>query len=147
MLSLLVSSGLSSLDAILGGEGYPEKSAVLAVGAPGVGKEALGYWFTQAGLVQSDFCLYITRLSVREVLQDEKAFGIEDQQRVPLWMAGDGGQIKYNMSDLASLSYNIKEVLEKNSDRRIRVEPGAGMRSETLGIAKNHHSTRKILKT
>jgi KaiC/GvpD/RAD55 family RecA-like ATPase len=26
------------------------KSAVLAVGAPGIGKEALGYWFTYSGL-------------------------------------------------------------------------------------------------
>jgi hypothetical protein len=29
------------------------------------------------------------------------------QQRVPLWLAGEGGQIKYDVNDLASLSYNI----------------------------------------
>jgi KaiC/GvpD/RAD55 family RecA-like ATPase len=102
-------------------DGYPDKSAVLVVGPPGIGKEALGYWFTQTGLVQGDFCLYVTRLSVREVLHDVKGFGIDMQQRVPLWLASEGGQIKYDVNDLASLSYNIKEVLKKNSGRRMRV--------------------------
>ncbi len=121
MLSVLVSSGLSSLDSVLGGEGYPEKSAVLVVGPPGIGKEALGYWFTHSGLIQNDFCLYTTRLSVREVLQDVKAFNVDFSQRVPFWFASEGGQIKFDINDLSSLSYNIKEVLKKNADRRIRV--------------------------
>jgi len=116
----LASSGIPVLDKLLV-DGYPDKSAVLVVGPPGIGKEALGYWFTQAGLVQGDFCLYVTRLSVREVLQDVKGFGIDMQQKVPLWMAGDGGQIKYNVNDLASLSYNIKDILKQNASRRIRV--------------------------
>ncbi len=41
--------------------------------------------------------------------------------RVPLWLAGDGGQIKYDINDLAALSYNIKDVLKNNSNRRIKV--------------------------
>jgi KaiC/GvpD/RAD55 family RecA-like ATPase len=102
-------------------DGYPDQSAVLVVGPPGIGKEALGYWFTKTGLVQGDFCLYATRLSVREVLQDLKGFGIDMQQKVPLWLSSDGGQIKYNVNDLASLSFNIKEVLKQNANRRIRV--------------------------
>jgi KaiC/GvpD/RAD55 family RecA-like ATPase len=102
-------------------DGYPDKSAVLVVGPPGIGKEALGYWFTKTGLVQGDFCLYVTRLSVREVLQDVKGFGIDMQQKVPLWLSSDGGQIKYNVNDLASLSFNIKEVLKQNANRRIIV--------------------------
>ncbi len=116
----MVSSGVPALDPLLG-DGYPDKSTILVVGPPGIGKEALGYWFTQTGLTQGDFCLYVTRLSVKEVLQDEKGFGIDTQQRVPLWLASDGGQIKYDISDLASLSFNIKEVLKKNSTRRIRI--------------------------
>jgi len=43
------------------------------------------------------------------------------QQKVPLWMASDGGQIKYDVNDLAALSFNIKDVMKKNSNRRIRV--------------------------
>jgi circadian clock protein KaiC len=117
----LVSTGVPSLDNLLGRDGYPDKSAILVVGPPGIGKEALGYWFTHSGLVQGDFCLYVTRLSVREVLQDEKGFGIDTQQKVPLWFASGGGQIKYDVNDLAGLSFNIKEALKQNSTRRIRI--------------------------
>ena len=119
--TVLVSTGLRSLDDILGSDGYPDRSAILVIGPPGIGKEALGYWFTEAGLLQGDFCLYVTRLSVKEVLQDEKGFGIDNQQKVPLWFASDGGQIKYDVNDLAGISYNIKEVLKKNPSRRIKI--------------------------
>jgi circadian clock protein KaiC len=116
----LVTSGVAALDPLLG-DGYPDKSTILVVGPPGIGKEALGYWFTRSGLVQGDFCLYVTRLSVKEVLQDEKGFGIDTQQKVPLWCASDGGQIKYDVNDLAGLSYNIKEALKQNPGRRVRI--------------------------
>jgi len=79
----LTSTGVSSLDNLLGSDGYPDKSAILIVGPPGIGKEALGYWFTHSGLVQNDFCLYATRLSTREVLQDVKAFNVDFSKRVP----------------------------------------------------------------
>jgi KaiC/GvpD/RAD55 family RecA-like ATPase len=115
-----VSSGIPSLDPLLD-DGYPDRSTILVVGPSGIGKEALGYWFTHSGLTQGDFCLYVTRLSVKEVLQDEKGFGIETRQRVPVWLASDGGQIKYDVNDLAGLSYNIKEVLKQNAGRRIRI--------------------------
>jgi circadian clock protein KaiC len=114
------SSGIPALDSIIG-DGYPDKSTVLVVGPPGIGKEALGYWFTQSGLLQGDFCLYVTRLSVREVLQDVKGFGIDMQQKVPFWVASEGGQVKYDVNDLANLSFNIKDVLKKNAGRRMRV--------------------------
>lgn len=117
----MASSGIPALDKLLA-DGYPDKSTILVVGPPGIGKEALGYWFTQSGLVQSDFCLYVvTRLSVREVLQDVKGFGIDYSQRVPLRFASDGGQLRYEVNDLAALSFNIKDVLKRNSNRRIRV--------------------------
>lgn len=116
----MVSSGVAALDPLLG-DGYPDKSTILVVGPPGIGKEALGYWFTHSGLIQGDFCLYVTRLSVKEVLQDEKGFGVDTQQKVPLWFASDGGQIKYDVNDLAGLSFNIKEVLKQNAGRRVRI--------------------------
>ena len=116
----MASSGIPALDKLLV-DGYPDKSAILVVGPPGIGKEALGYWFTQTGLVQGDFCLYVSRLAVREVMQDIKGFGIDMQQKVPFWFSSDGGQIKYDVNDLASLSYNIKDVLNKNANRRVRI--------------------------
>jgi KaiC/GvpD/RAD55 family RecA-like ATPase len=116
----LVSSGIPALDKLLA-DGYPDKSSILVVGPPGIGKEALGYWFTQTGLIQGDFCLYVTRLSVREVLQDLKGFGVDMQQKIPLWLAGEGGQIKYDVNDLAALSFSVKETLRQNAGRRIRI--------------------------
>ena len=117
----MVSSGDFALDKILGGEGYPAQSTILVIGPPGIGKEALGYWLIKSGLEQGDFCLYLTRLPVKEVLLDQKAYGIDNSQRVPLWFATDGGQIKYDMNDLSGLSYKIKEVLKQNQGRRIRI--------------------------
>ncbi|MDG6910410.1 MAG: hypothetical protein JRN08_08585 [Nitrososphaerota archaeon] len=116
----MASSGIPAIDRLLA-DGYPDKSAVLVVGPPGIGKEALGYWFTQSGLAQGDFCLYVTRLPVREVLQDVKGFGVDMQQKVPLWLSGEGGQIRFDVNDLASLSFNVKEVLKQNANRRIRI--------------------------
>jgi len=117
----LVSTGVPSLDDLLGKDGYPDRSSILVVGPPGIGKEALGYWFSQSGLVQGDFCVYVTRLPVREVLQDLRGFGIDLQQKVPVWLASEGGQIKFDVNDLATFSFNLKEVLKQNSNRRMRI--------------------------
>jgi KaiC/GvpD/RAD55 family RecA-like ATPase len=113
-------SGIEALDEILGG-GYPSRSTILIVGSAGIGKEALGYWFTYSGLDQNDFCIYLSRLSAREVLHDIRGFGVDFSKRVPLWYAGDGGQIKLNMNDLAGISTNIREIARKNSNRRLRI--------------------------
>jgi KaiC/GvpD/RAD55 family RecA-like ATPase len=117
----LASSGFPSLDKLLGHEGYPDRSAILAVGPPGIGKEALGYMFTYNGLQENDLCMYGTTLSTRDVLQDIGAFGIDISKKVPLWYAVSGGQLTYNVNDLASISFNIKDVLKKNSGRRTRI--------------------------
>lgn len=117
----LASSGIPALDQIIGSDGFPDGSVVLIVSPPGIAKEVLCYWFSQAGLIQNDFCFHITKLSVRDVLRDAKAFGVDYSQRVPLWMASQGGQIKLDLNDLAGLSYNIKDVLGKNPGRRVRI--------------------------
>ena len=115
----MFSTGVDQLDRLLS-NGYPDRSSVLVVGPPGIGKEALGYWFTQRGLSQGDFCLYVTRLTVSEVLQDTRAFGIESLKAM-VWVARDGGQAKCDMNDLAGLSHSIKETLRENGDKPIRI--------------------------
>ena len=117
----MASSGVPALDSLLGGEGYPDRSAVLVVGPPGIGKEALGYWFMSTGLAQGDFCLYVSRLSVREILQDSKGFGIDMQKRVPFWLTSEGGLVKYDINDLSAFSFNVKDLLRQNVNRRIRI--------------------------
>jgi KaiC/GvpD/RAD55 family RecA-like ATPase len=117
---IMVSTGVEELDHLLK-DGYPDKSTILVVGPPGVGKEALGYWFSYSGLLQGDFCTYVTTLPVTDVMQDFRAYHVDLQQRVPLWVASAGGQLKCDVNDLASLSINIKEILRKNPDKRVRI--------------------------
>ena len=114
------STGLPALNQVLGGTGYPEKSAVLVVGPPGIGKEALGYWFVKSGLEQGDFCLYATRLSAEEVLQDQRAFGVDNPAGSLTWLESKDG-LKLNANDLAGSLDIILGVLRKNGSRRIRI--------------------------
>ncbi len=115
----MVSTGLEQLDSVLGGDGYPERSSILVSGPPGVGKEALGYWFTRSGLIAGDFCLYVTRLAVSEVLEDMKAFRISTY-KLPNFIAAEGGQSKFDINDLTSLSTSIKESIRRNAVNRKR---------------------------
>ena len=114
-------TGLSSLDQLLGSIGYPDRSVVLVVGPPGIGKEALGYWFIESGLEQKNFCLNVTRLPAREVLQDVKAFGIDFSEKGPFWFSSEGGQVRFDINDLSGLSINMKEILHENGNGKIRV--------------------------
>ncbi len=74
-----------------------------------------------SGLVQGDFCNFITRLPVREILRDAKGFGMDFKQTIPFFMATEGGQVRYDHRDLIALSVNIKGVLKQNANRRIRI--------------------------
>jgi len=117
----LLSSGLSGLDEMLGGTGYPEKSAILVIGPPVINKEAFGYWFTKAGLQVGDFCVHITRLSVREVQEDEKALGITEPPGSVEYLAREGGQVKLDLDNLESVLGQIEESLVRRRAHRARV--------------------------
>jgi len=117
----LPSTGIPALDRLLGETGYPEKSTVLIVGPPGIGKEALGYWFIKAGLEKGDFCLYATRLSAEEVLEDQRAFEIETSGNSLSWLTGQGGQLKLDSNDLPGLLEIILGSVKKNVPQRIRI--------------------------
>jgi KaiC/GvpD/RAD55 family RecA-like ATPase len=116
----LVSTGVQSLDGLLGTDGYPDRSAILVVGPPGIGKEALGYWFVHSGLVQGDYCLYVTHRPVTDVLRDMKGSGI-GSERVPDWIASSGAPLKCDLRDSTAISFNMKEAVHRNKERRVRV--------------------------
>jgi len=116
----LVTTGVPSLDHLLGEDGYPDKSSILVVGPPGIGKEVLGYWFVRSGLVQGDYCLYATHRPVSDVLRDMKGVGISTE-RVPEWISSSGSPVKCDLKDTTSISFNIKEAVHRNKDRRARV--------------------------
>jgi circadian clock protein KaiC len=64
-----VSTGLESLDRILGG-GYAARHIHLIEGAPGAGKTTLGLQFLLEGLRKGERCLYITLSESRDELLD-----------------------------------------------------------------------------
>jgi KaiC/GvpD/RAD55 family RecA-like ATPase len=115
----LVSTGVPTLDQVLN-DGYPDKSSILVLGQSGLGKQALGYWFTKSGLTQGDYCLYVTHRPVSDVTRDMKGFGI-GSDRVPDWIASSGSPLKCDLRETTSISYNIKQALARNSNRRIRI--------------------------
>jgi KaiC/GvpD/RAD55 family RecA-like ATPase len=114
----LVSTGVVALDELLGEGGYPDKSAILIIGPAGVGKQALGYWFMQNGLAQGEFCVYVTRLSVLEVIHDTKAFGIESSWDQTVWIATQGSETKFEVDNLENLGESIRKVLKMNENRK-----------------------------
>jgi len=114
------SSGIPALDNLLV-KGYPSKSAILVVGPSGSVKQSLLYHFIQDGLVRGDACLYVTRLSNKEVLEDAKGFGIDMDEKGLLWLSRDSDQARCDVGNLASLSFNIKEILRQNANRKIRI--------------------------
>lgn len=115
----MVSTGVPSLDQILN-DGFPDKSSILVLGQSGLGKQALGYWFTRSGLTQGDYCLYVTHRPVSDITRDMKGFGI-GMDRVPEWIASSGSAVKCDLRDTVSISYNVKQALARNADRRIRI--------------------------
>ncbi len=115
----MVSTGVPTLDQIIN-DGYPDRSSILVLGQSGLGKQALGYWFMRSGLTQGDYCLYVTHRPVSDVTRDMKGFGISTD-RVPEWIASSGSAVNCDLRDTTSISYNIKQALQRNPERRIRV--------------------------
>ncbi|MGD0638124.1 MAG: RAD55 family ATPase [Nitrososphaerales archaeon] len=116
----MVSTGVPSVDQLLGAEGYPDRSSILVIGPPGIGKEALGYWFTRSGLLHGDYCLYVTHRPVSDVLRDMKGMGV-GTERVPEWIANSGSPVRCDLRDYSAISYNVKQAVQRNPGRLARV--------------------------
>jgi KaiC/GvpD/RAD55 family RecA-like ATPase len=117
-----VSTGVPDLDKVLEGAGYPRNSAILIIGPPSLAKEALGYHFIQTGLDAGDVCLHATRLSAKEVAQDQKPYQTEHKGLEQSYLlAREGGQAKFDLKDPKGFLANLRELLKNNADRRIRI--------------------------
>ena len=114
-----MSTGVPLLDSLL--KGYPSRSAILVIGPSGSAKQSLLYRFIHDGLVRGDTCLYVSRLSTKEVLEDAKGFGIDMDEKRLYWLSRDSDQARFDLSDLAGLSFSIKEILRQNANHRIRI--------------------------
>lgn len=74
----------------------------------------------RSGLQQGDYCLYVTHRPVGDILRDMKAFGVP-ADRVPEWIASSGSPTKCDLEDFTSISFNLKQAVQKNASRRIRI--------------------------
>jgi circadian clock protein KaiC len=73
-----VSSGVSVLDAMLGGKGYYRGSSILVSGTAGVGKTSLCGHFVDAACRRRERCLYIaTEESPKQITRNMRSIGIE----------------------------------------------------------------------
>ena len=115
----MVSSGVPSLDRLLGGDGYLDSSAILLIGPTGRGKERVLYQFVRP-TASGDCSIYVTKSYVQEVIRDARANGIELGERV-VCVAGGGGQLSCDVENLAGLSYSLKDLLKKNTDHETRI--------------------------
>jgi TolB-like protein/Flp pilus assembly protein TadD/archaellum biogenesis ATPase FlaH len=115
----LTSTGVAALDRLLAG-GYPEKSAILIEGSSSNEKDMLGYEFIRSGLDLVESCLYISRLSRSEVIDDARAFGV-DLDRGTSWMCSEVGGKGFSADDLAGVSFGIKGALKERHDEKLRV--------------------------
>jgi len=106
-------SGLTSIDGLLGGSGYPDRSTVLVIGKADVEKELILYPFIFEGVRRSDSCLFVTGHSLDEVQRDARTAGFDLTDKGIFWIADEGGQLKYSANDLTRLSFDLKDSCEK----------------------------------
>jgi len=73
-----VSSGVSELDDMLGGEGYYRGSSVLVSGRAGTGKTSLGAHFVAAACRRGERCIYFAfEESMSQVVRNMRSIGID----------------------------------------------------------------------
>jgi len=73
-----VSSGISNLDAMLGGKGYYRGSTILVSGTAGTGKTSMGAHFLDAACRRGERCLYfLFEESPRQLLRNMRSIGLD----------------------------------------------------------------------
>jgi circadian clock protein KaiC len=73
-----VSSGIPSLDAMLGGQGYYRGSSILVSGKAGTGKSSLSAQFVDAGCARGEACIYFSfEESAQQVVRNMRSIGID----------------------------------------------------------------------
>jgi circadian clock protein KaiC len=73
-----ISSGLDSLDGMLGGEGYYRSSTVLLSGSAGTGKTTLAAHFVDAACARGERCMYfLFEESPQQMIRNMKSAGID----------------------------------------------------------------------
>ncbi|UCF73006.1 MAG: circadian clock protein KaiC [Deltaproteobacteria bacterium] len=73
-----VSTGISRLDTMLGGQGYYRGSSILASGTPGTGKSTLATSFVHAACQRGERCLYFALEEAKtQLIRNMRSIGID----------------------------------------------------------------------
>ncbi|MEG4082951.1 circadian clock protein KaiC [Microcoleus sp. POL10_C6] len=73
-----ISTGISQLDEMFGGQGYYRGSSILVTGRAGTGKTTLAAHFAQATCLRGERCLYLaTEESPQQILRNLKSIGLD----------------------------------------------------------------------
>jgi circadian clock protein KaiC len=73
-----ISSGIPTLDAVLGGKGFFRGSSILVSGTAGTGKTSIASYFADASCKRKDRCLFFTfEESPNQVVRNMKSIGID----------------------------------------------------------------------
>jgi KaiC/GvpD/RAD55 family RecA-like ATPase len=125
----MVKIGIPKLDSVLK-DGFPENSNILVEGPPGVGKQTLADHFLYEGLKAGESIFYVsTKPNVAEIERHFKKYGMDlteylEKDRV-VWFDAEGISegphiIKCNISELYTISFALKQLLQKWAGRKIR---------------------------
>ena len=123
-MSAAVSSGLKALDSVLA-SGFPNRSAILIVGPPGICKQAICYSFLSPSPQHGYLPIFVSRYSIPEILDDAKGYGIKLEAPVT-YVDCSGGTatapaIGCNLNYLTELSLFLKETRRATGNVRIRL--------------------------
>lgn len=120
----MVSTGIPALDSLLV-DGFPDRSAILVTGPPGIGKEAICYWFLSSAVQQGDIAMYVSRRSVAEVFEDARGYGAALEGSVTFLdcsgIPAAADAIPCSLSDPTEISVAIKRLVAEHGRRRIRI--------------------------
>lgn len=118
-----ISSGIPSLDAMLGGNGFFRGSSILLSGTAGTGKTSIATYFADASCKRKEKCLYFAfEESPRQIVRNMKSIGIDLQKHI------DAGLLEIHSSrpTLYGLEMHlvaIHKIIRKFRPRTVILDP------------------------
>jgi circadian clock protein KaiC len=116
--------GVEFLDYLLQG-GLPKKSVILIEGTSGIGQSVLLYHFLNEGVRNKEKCIYVfSGRLIEEILDEFDSYKMDVRDKDLIWIDAsntDQKAIQCDLSELYTLSSTIKNVIEQNEKKEIRL--------------------------
>jgi KaiC/GvpD/RAD55 family RecA-like ATPase len=116
--------GVEFLDDLLQG-GLPKKSVILIEGTSGIGQSVLLYHFLNEGVRNKEKCIYVfSGRLIEEILDEFDSYKMDVRDKDLIWIDAsntDQKAIQCDLSELYTLSSAIKNVIEQNEKKEIRL--------------------------